>query len=104
MLPGLVSTAAVSETVAQVVCLLVLLLQLRLDDSKLLPAVTPGILLPDGIPGLVQQVLDWPGMSALLGWVSGGHFLGGLGPHDLGKALLDVQVHPEGSDGSLGCW
>jgi hypothetical protein len=31
-------------------------------------------------------------MSALLGWVSGGHFLGGLGPQDLGKALLDVQV------------
>lgn len=69
-----------------------LMLQLHLDDSKLLPAFTPEALLPEGIPGLVQQVLAWPGMSALLGWVSGGHFLGGLGPDDLGRALLDVQV------------
>jgi hypothetical protein len=68
------------------------LLQLRLDDSKLLPAFSPEVLLPEGITGLVQQVLAWPGMSALLGWVSGGHFLGGLGPDDLGRALLDVQV------------
>ena len=30
--------------------------------------------------------------TALLGWVAGGHYLGGLGPKDLGKALLDVQV------------
>jgi hypothetical protein len=63
-----------------------------MDDSKLLPSITPELLLPEGIPGLVQQVLQWPGMSALLSWVSGGHYLGGLGPHDLGKALLDVQV------------
>lgn len=90
MLPRL--RAPLHTCLCALVPLLLLLLQLRLDDSKLLPAVTPGILLPDGIPGLVQQVLDWPGMSALLGWVSGGHFLGGLGPHDLGKALLDVQV------------
>jgi hypothetical protein len=41
---------------------------------------------------LWSQVLAWPGMSALLGWVAGGHYLGGLGPDDLGKALLDVQV------------
>jgi hypothetical protein len=66
--------------------------QLRMDDSKLLPSINPELLLPEGIPSLVQQVLQWPGMSALLSWVSGGHYLGGLGPHDLGKALLDVQV------------
>jgi len=73
--------------------------QLRLDDSKLLPAFTPEALLPEGVTSLVQQVLTWPGMSALLGWVSGGHFLGGLGPDDLGRALLDVQVGAWGRGG-----
>lgn len=67
-------------------------MQLRLDDNKLLPAITPDLLLPEGVTSLLQQVVSWPGMSALLAWVSGGHFLGGLGPDDLGRALLDVQV------------
>lgn len=76
--------------------------QLRLDESKLLPAFTPEALLPEGMTSLVQQVLTWPGMSALLGWVSGGHFLGGLGPDDLGRALLDVQVGGRGGGGAVG--
>jgi hypothetical protein len=68
-----------------------------MDDSKLLPDITPGLLLPQGVPQLLQRVLTWPGMSALLAWVSGGHFLGGLGPDDLGRALLDVQVGDSGT-------
>lgn len=66
--------------------------QVCMDDAKLLPTITPRLLLPPAAAGLEAQVLAWPGMSALLAWVAEGHYLGGLGPDDLGKALMDVQV------------
>eukprot|EP00775_Hariotina_reticulata_P002908 gene2908-3196_t len=65
-----------------------------LDTGKLRPSVqlSRAVLLPPGAEELLQQVLTWPGMLALLQWVAEGHFLAGLKEGDLGKLLMDVQA------------
>jgi hypothetical protein len=64
----------------------------RLDNGKLLPAITPALLLQPSAAVVASSILSWPGISALLSWVAAGHFLAGLGPQELGRALMDVQA------------
>lgn len=67
--------------------------EVRLDNSKLLPVLLdPLALLPVGLSSVIERILLWPGMMALLGWVAEGHFLCGLEEDGLGKTLMDVQV------------
>jgi hypothetical protein len=69
--------------------------QLRLNTrAKRRPAAfDPAlVLLPECIHALLNTLVAWPGMAALLRWVAAGNWMSGLCDGDLGHPLHDVQV------------
>lgn len=64
----------------------------RLDNGKVRPLITPDLLQPASVTDLLQRLLRWPGMGQLLQWIAEAKFMDHIREGDFGQLLMDVQA------------